>query len=101
MGPGRSAASAAEAAPFAPAGSSARALDSVRFHTVTESPRFNIPSTIALPSSPVPINATLAIANLPLQSISVRRLSHLLLLVAAVSASLAERRSTQNVRNTQ
>jgi hypothetical protein len=45
----------------------------VRFQTVTESPRLSMPSTIALPSSPVPINATSAMSSLPLQSIPVRR----------------------------
>src|SRR5260370_402546 len=92
-------ASFGEAATLAPADSSARALASVRFHTVTESPRFSIPSTIALPSSPVPINATFAIATLPLQSIAVRRFSHLLIVVTVASASLWERRSTQNPQN--
>ena len=50
------------AATFAPSASSARAFASVRFHTVTASPRRSIPSTIPLPSSPVPRNATVAIA---------------------------------------
>ena len=61
------------AATFAPNASSARALASVRFQTVTASPRRSIPSTIAPPSSPVPRNATLAIADLPLESTPVLR----------------------------
>ena len=56
------------AATRAPNASSARAFASVRFQTVTESPRRSIPSTIAPPNSPVPRNATLAIASLPLES---------------------------------
>src|SRR5258708_745012 len=61
-------ASPADSAAVAPNASSARALASVRFHTVTESPRFNIPSTIALPRSPVPINATFAMRTLRIES---------------------------------
>src|SRR5471032_2480118 len=60
------------AATFAPSASSARALASVRFHTVTASPRRSIPSTIAPPNIPVPRNVTLAIADLPLESTPVR-----------------------------
>ena len=63
-----STASPGVAATCAPAASSARALASVRFHTVTPSPRRSIPSTIALPSSPVPRNATVAIADLRVES---------------------------------
>src|SRR2546426_1934373 len=69
-------ASAGVAATRAPSFSSARAFASVRFHTVTASPRRSIPSTMALPSRPVPMNATFAITTLPLQSIAVRRLNH-------------------------
>src|SRR5258707_13923231 len=48
-----------------------------------------MPSTIALPSSPVPINATFAIESLPLQSILVRHFSHILAVVAVVLVTLA------------
>src|SRR5580765_5752820 len=56
------------AATFAPNACRARAFASVRFQTVTESPRRSMPSTIAPPSIPVPRNATLAIADLPVES---------------------------------
>src|SRR5262245_13693083 len=65
-------ASAAVDATFAPNCSSARALLSVRFHTVTASPRRSMPSTIPLPNRPVPMNATFAMPILRLQSIAVR-----------------------------
>src|SRR5258707_12061080 len=60
------------AATVAPKTCSARAFASVRFHTVTASPRRSMPSTIAPPSKPVPRNATLAIADLPVESTPVR-----------------------------
>jgi len=56
------------AATLAPIVSKARAFDGVRFQTVIASPRRSIPSTIALPRSPVPRNAAFAIEVLPLQS---------------------------------
>src|SRR5438045_3998069 len=66
-------ASAGDRATRAPNGSSARAFDSVRFQTVTVSPRRSIASTMPLPSRPVPMYATFAISILPIQSIAVRR----------------------------
>src|SRR5438045_1421543 len=77
---------AAEAATNAPADSSALALASVRFHTVTSSPRFKKPCTIALPSSPVPINATFAITSLPVQSTAVPELSTIAVAMLIVAA---------------
>src|SRR5437899_3104284 len=77
------AASPGEAATLAPSASSARAFASVRFHTVTESPRRTIPSTIALPSSPVPTNPTVAIARLRIESTPVRHRCVRALLAAA------------------
>src|SRR5205823_2715829 len=68
-----STASAGDAATLAPRDSRARAFDAVRFHTVTVSPWRSMPSTIALPSSPVPINATFAIARLRIESTAVLR----------------------------
>src|SRR5450759_4614360 len=66
-------ASPADAATLAPNCSRARAFDSVRFHTVTSSPRRSMPSTIAPPRSPVPRNPTVAIADLPVESTPVFR----------------------------
>src|SRR5213592_3195514 len=83
-------ASDGEAATRAPNCSRGRAFDSVRFHTVTCSPRRSMPSTIPLPSSPVPMNATFAMRILPLQSIAMRRLTHCLF-VAIVAAALGDR----------
>ena len=59
--PAPSTAASAVDATLAPSGSSALALDSVRFQTVTASPWASRRSTIALPSNPVPRNATLFI----------------------------------------
>src|SRR5436189_6064503 len=83
-------ASDGEAATRAPNCARERAFDSVRFHTVTCSPRRSMPSTIPLPSSPVPMNATFAMRILPLQSIAVRRLIHWLL-VAIVAVAVGNR----------
>src|SRR5947199_2086956 len=83
-------ASDGEAATRAPNCSRGRAFESVRFHTVTCSPRRSMPSTIPLPSSPVPMNATFAMRILPLQSIAMRRLTHCLF-VAIVAAAVGDR----------
>src|SRR4051812_39417228 len=75
-------ASAGVAATLAPNDSSARAFASVRFQTVTASPRRSMPSTIPLPSSPVPRNATFAIADLQVESTAVQRVRrHLFLAI--------------------
>src|SRR3954470_9436049 len=78
------------AATVAPEGSSARAFASVRFQTVTASPRRSMPSTIPLPSSPVPRNATFAIANLQVESTAVLRVRRHLFLVILFCLGPAE-----------
>src|SRR5258706_236431 len=81
------AASPGVAATLAPNASRARAFASVRFHTVTASPRRSIPSTIPPPSSPVPRNPTVAIASLPVESTPV--FTRTILLAAAIAALVA------------
>src|SRR3954465_11004796 len=90
-------ASAGVAAPLAPDDSSARAFASVRFQTVTASPRRSMPSTIPLPSSPVPRNATFAIADLPVESTPVLRVRRHLLLVVLLCLGPAEAGHYRNV----
>src|SRR4051812_12414041 len=77
------------AATVAPEGSSARAFASVRFQTVTASPRRSMPSTIPLPSSPVPRNATFAIVDLQVESTAVRfKVAHAFRRAIAIAAVL-------------
>src|SRR4051812_2704955 len=82
-------ASGGVAAIFAPNGSRARAFAVVRFHTVTASPRRSMPSTIPLPSSPVPRNATVAIADLPVESTPVSRRAIIASLAIAAALSVS------------
>src|SRR4051812_6886818 len=84
-------------ATVAPEASSARAFASVRFQTVTASPRRSMPSTIPLPSSPVPRNATLPIADLQVESTAVLRVRRHLFLVALLCLGPAEAGHYRNI----